>query len=109
MADEAFAALASETRRDILRLLHEQREMTASAVAAQFSQVSRPAIARHLAVLRRAGLVRSARRGRESHYRVDTAPIAVAYHDFLAHFVPMAERSLAELKRIVESNERAGR
>lgn len=48
---ELFAALADPTRRRILQLLAERER------AAAFS-VSRPAISRHLRVLREAGLIR---------------------------------------------------
>ena len=64
-----FAALSDETRcaiidllRDVARPVHE--------LAAQFS-VSRPAISRHLKVLKAAGLVREERRGRENVYALD--------------------------------------
>lgn len=53
---ELFAALADPTRRRILQLLAE-RERAAGELAAAFS-VSRPAISRHLRVLREAGLIR---------------------------------------------------
>lgn len=54
---EAFAALADPTRRKIVDLL-AAGELDAGAIAAHFP-VSRPAISRHLRVLREAGLVTS--------------------------------------------------
>lgn len=53
---ELFEALADPTRRRILQMLAE-RERAAGELAAAFS-VSRPAISRHLRVLREAGLIR---------------------------------------------------
>lgn len=87
-------------------LLREEPGLNAGALAEAFPAVTRPAIARHLAILRRAGLVRPVRRGRESHYYLDAAPIAAVYAEFFRLFVPLAEESLQALKRIVEADPR---
>ena len=61
-------ALSDPTRRQILLLLRG-RAATAGTIAAAFSSsVSRPAISRHLRVLRAAGLVRDEVDGRERIY-----------------------------------------
>jgi DNA-binding transcriptional ArsR family regulator len=62
-----FAALADETRWDILSRLGS-RELSASALAVELP-VSRQAIAKHLAALTEAGLVEAAPSGREIRYR----------------------------------------
>ena len=49
-----YDAIADPTRRSVLRLLAE-RELTAGELAAAFI-ISRPAVSRHLRVLREAGL-----------------------------------------------------
>ena len=59
---DALAALADPTRREVLALL-ARGELAAGEVAERFP-VSRPAITRHLRVLREAGLVRSRVEGR---------------------------------------------
>jgi DNA-binding transcriptional ArsR family regulator len=64
--DAVAQALADPIRRDILRMLRHQPR-NAGAIAGAFS-VSRPAISRHLRVLREAGLVRSDLIGRERAY-----------------------------------------
>lgn len=64
--DAVFAALADRTRRRLLDRLRATEE-TAGALAQGFA-VSRPAISRHLRVLRAAALVRERRRGRERVY-----------------------------------------
>jgi DNA-binding transcriptional ArsR family regulator len=51
------------------------RAMTAGAIAGAFS-VSRPAVSRHLRVLREAGLVRDEMRGRERVYQLELAALA---------------------------------
>lgn len=68
------AAIADPVRREIMVLLRE-RAMTAGEIAACFD-VSRPAVSRHLRVLRECGLVTDEVRGRERLYRLDTAPLA---------------------------------
>src|SRR5689334_23568069 len=54
--DEAMRALADRTRRQILRLVHED-ELPAGEIARHFPAMSRPAVSQHLRVLADAGLV----------------------------------------------------
>lgn len=56
---DPFAALADRTRRAILRLLARE-ELPAGRIAAAFPQ-QRPAISKHLTILKRAGLIRETR------------------------------------------------
>ena len=67
-------ALADPIRREILRMLRAE-VATAGALASAFS-VSRPAVSRHLRVLREAGLVEHRVCGREREYRSELAPLA---------------------------------
>jgi len=68
-----FGALADPTRRAILVSLRES-ESPVHALAADFA-ISRPAVSKHLAVLRDAGLVREIRRGRENVYFLERAAL----------------------------------
>ncbi|MGY1806419.1 ArsR/SmtB family transcription factor [Blastococcus sp. SYSU D00669] len=70
---EALGALADPTRREIVALL-ARRELAAGELAACFP-VSRPAISRHLRVLREAGLVRDRVDGRHRRYVLDPRPL----------------------------------
>ena len=70
MSDPAFKALSDPTRREILRLL-SARPRTVNEIVDQFS-LSQPAISRHLAVLRQAGLVVPERQGQSVVYTLDT-------------------------------------
>lgn len=72
--DGVAQALADPIRRGILRMLRDQ-PVTAGAIAGAFD-VSRPAVSRHLRVLREAGLVRDEQRGRERLYRLDLSALA---------------------------------
>ena len=49
--------------------------LTAGAIADRF-EISRPAVSRHLRVLRDSGLVVAETRGRERVYRLDVGPLA---------------------------------
>jgi DNA-binding transcriptional ArsR family regulator len=81
--DAVASAIADPVRRDILEALR-RAPMTAGSIAARFP-ISRPAVSRHLRVLRQAGLVVGTADGRERVYRIDVAPLA-AVDAWLAPF-----------------------
>ena len=70
---QALEALADPTRRRIVELLTDG-ERSAGALAAEFS-VSRPAVSRHLRVLRETGLVQAREEGTSRVYSLDPAPL----------------------------------
>jgi DNA-binding transcriptional ArsR family regulator len=74
--DSAFAALSDPTRREVVGLLGE-RPRRAGELASAF-HVSRPAVSRHLRVLREAGLVEAKKLGRAQVYRLRPGGIAEA-------------------------------
>ena len=63
----AFHALSNKSRLQILKLL-KKREMCVSEICKQF-RMTQPSVSHHLAILKRAGLVLSEKRGREVFYR----------------------------------------
>src|SRR4051812_6376772 len=71
---ESLAALADPTRRELVGLL-ARGELAAGELAGRFP-VSRPAISRHLRVLREAGLVTVRTEGRRRVYALDPRPLA---------------------------------
>ena len=74
MTVATYDAIADPTRRRLLRLVAE-RERTAGELASAFT-ISRPAVSRHLRVLREAGLVRVRPRSRERVYALEPRPLA---------------------------------
>jgi DNA-binding transcriptional ArsR family regulator len=64
-----FAALADSTRRQIVDWMLGGVAATSTELASRLP-ISRQAVARHLAELRRAGLVVGEKRGREVRYRL---------------------------------------
>ena len=108
--DEVAAAIADPVRRDILVMLRDRR-LPAGDIADRFA-ISRPAVSRHLRVLRECGLVRDTLVGRHRLYELDTSRFAglVAW---LGQFTPAAgwERRLDALETEVyrTRRERRGR
>jgi DNA-binding transcriptional ArsR family regulator len=73
-ADAVFSALADPTRRRLIEALAARPTATATALAADLP-ITRQAVAKHLAALKRARLVRSTRAGRETQYQLDAAAL----------------------------------
>src|SRR4051812_32998272 len=102
VADTVFLALAHPVRRRLLEILADGPQ-TAGALAAPFD-LSRPAVAEHLAVLRRAGLVRDDPVGRERHYRLSAEPL-IEISDWLAPFERYWRARLRTLADLVEEEQ----
>jgi DNA-binding transcriptional ArsR family regulator len=66
--DLLFRTLADPTRRAIFERLCREGEQTVGALTLH-AGVSQPAVSKHLAVLKHAGLVRDRHEGRQTHYR----------------------------------------
>jgi DNA-binding transcriptional ArsR family regulator len=97
-------AVADTSRRRVLDLILAQGEVTATQLAAELP-FTRQAVAKHLAVLARAGLVESRRHGREVRYsgrpqQIDVAARAMA---------KVAARWDARLEAIKKTAEAAAR
>ncbi|WP_186398796.1 helix-turn-helix transcriptional regulator [Stappia sp. P2PMeth1] len=73
--DALFRSLADPTRRAIFERLCRDGEQSVGALTAQAS-VSQPAVSKHLAVLKQAGLVRDRQAGRQTHYSADVSALA---------------------------------
>ena len=71
--DEVAGAIADPVRREILLMLRDE-PLSAGQIAGRFA-ISRPAVSRHLRVLREAGLVRDTAVGRRRLYELVTAPL----------------------------------
>jgi DNA-binding transcriptional ArsR family regulator len=86
--DAVFGALAHQSRRTILAIMHARGgEMTSGAIAARFEH-SWPTISQHLRVLQEAGLVSISMRGRERVYRLETGRLLTVTGGWLGYFDP---------------------
>jgi DNA-binding transcriptional ArsR family regulator len=98
-----FGAVADPTRRAILDLLR-RGELSAGEIADRFP-VSRPAVSRHLRVLRKAGLLRQSRAAQSRRYGLNAAPLREVDRWLNAYRAFWGAR-LHDLKRYVEEQER---
>jgi DNA-binding transcriptional ArsR family regulator len=99
--DIVFRAIADPTRRNILRLLRGG-ERSVGEIAANFEQ-SRPAISKHLRVLRSAGLIVTQERGAARICGLNAKPLR-AVDAWLSDYKAFWGESMRNLKRYVEEN-----
>ena len=95
-----FAALGDETRLALVAKLCRRQPYSISQLT-HGSKLTRQAITKHLRVLERAGIVHSARTGRESRFEFDPEPIEGIrqYLDFVSE---QWDQALSRLKSFVE-------
>lgn len=99
--DDLWSAVGDPTRRRLLDLLLAEGSGTATTLSAQLP-VTRQAVAKHLTVLDRAGLVRGTAAGRERRYQVDDAQLARAVAQ-LSSVGAAWDARLQRIKRIAET------
>jgi DNA-binding transcriptional ArsR family regulator len=99
--DAVFRALADPTRREILRLLRGSRHSVGD-LAGNF-RTSRPAISRHLRILRSAGLVVTRQDGTSRICDLNARPLRVV-NEWLRDYEALWSESLRNLKNHVEEN-----
>lgn len=100
----AFDAIADPIRRSILDLLRDG-ECSAGEIANRFP-VSRPAVSRHLRVLRRSGLVKERRHAQCRIYRLDPEPLREV-DSWLNNYRTFWAARLHDLKSYVERKEKS--
>src|SRR5499427_6158009 len=99
--EAVFRAIADPTRREILGLLRGRR-CTVGEIASNFS-TSRPAISRHLRLLRSVGLVVTKRDGTARICELNARPLRTV-SDWLQDYEAFWSDSLGALKRYVEED-----
>jgi DNA-binding transcriptional ArsR family regulator len=103
--DELWSAIGDPTRRRVLDLILDRGEATATVVAGELP-VTRQAVAKHLLVLDRAGLVKARREGREVLYVVRPQRLDAAARS-IASVAEQWDARLVAIKRIAEAAARA--
>jgi DNA-binding transcriptional ArsR family regulator len=98
--DTTFSALSDPTRRAVLDLLCHGSQ-PAGRIAQAFP-VSRPAISKHLRLLRRADLVQERREGRHRVYHLNPGPLQ-AVDVWLNQYRVFWQSQLSSLKAFVEA------
>ena len=103
--DDLWSAIGDPTRRRMLDLLLSTGESTATTLGSRLP-VTRQAVAKHLGVLDRVGLVRSTTAGREKRYHVDEGQMARAVAQ-LSSVGDAWDARLQRIKRIAETIQRS--
>lgn len=98
-AQPVFRALADPTRRAIVSLLASGARPIGD-IADNFD-MTRPAVAKHLAILREGGLITVTQRGRERINALNPQGLKTAA-DWIGHFESFWDERLAKLKQLVE-------
>ena len=104
--DRLWSAIGDPTRRRMIDLLLSEGSGTATSLSERLP-VTRQAVAKHLVVLDRAGLVHASAVGRERQFRVDRAQLSRAVAQ-LTDVGAAWDARLQRIKRIAEAIERAG-
>jgi len=99
-SEATFQALADPTRRAVLDLLRRGSK-PAGQIASAFP-VSRPAISKHLRLLRRAHLVREHREGRNRVYELNPEPLR-GVDSWIEQYRVFWSHALPNLKAFVEA------
>lgn len=104
--DDLWSAIGDPTRRRVLDLLLATRAGTATSLSEQLP-VTRQAVAKHLGVLDRAGLVRATPAGREKRYRVDEVQLgrAVAQLDAVGRTWDARLRRIKQIAEAIQKNQ----
>ncbi|MCX5054214.1 MULTISPECIES: ArsR/SmtB family transcription factor [unclassified Streptomyces] len=100
--EDVLVAVADPIRREILAALTREGGATPTSLAAGLP-VTRQAVAKHLAVLDRAGLVRAHRSGREVRYEADLRPLKHATR-WLDDLAAQWGNRLRAIKELAESD-----
>jgi DNA-binding transcriptional ArsR family regulator len=106
-----MAALGDPVRRELVDLLADG-ELSAGELAGRFP-VSRPAISRHLRVLREAGLVTARTEGRRRVYALDPGPLRQIddwlepYRDLWAQRLDALDTEIARGRRARTTGDRS--
>lgn len=105
--DELWSAIGDPTRRQLIDVLLAGGATTVTGLSSQLP-VTRQAVAKHLVVLDRAGLVHGEPAGREKHYRVDPTQLARAVAQ-LSDVGATWDRRLNRIKEIAEAVQKEGK
>ncbi len=102
MTDDAvFHALADASRRQLLDRLHRKDGQTLGELCAGLD-MTRQAVAKHLAILEEANLVASKRQGREKLHFINPVPINTIAERWIRKFERRHLTALSALKKKLE-------
>jgi uncharacterized protein YndB with AHSA1/START domain/DNA-binding transcriptional ArsR family regulator len=100
-ADDVFRALSDRSRRTLLDSLNGRNGQTLSELGAGLD-MARQSVSKHLAILEAAGLVTTARRGREKLHFLNPAPINAIADRWMSRYDRQRAQALADLTTSLE-------
>jgi DNA-binding transcriptional ArsR family regulator len=101
--DAAFKALADRSRRKLLDRLRKNSGQTLTQLCKHLD-MTRQAVAKHLALLERANLVATVWHGREKLHYLNPAPLHEIYERWIGKYERHRLQALSDLKRGLEEN-----
>jgi DNA-binding transcriptional ArsR family regulator len=102
--DAVFKALADESRRQLLDRLYRKNGQTLGDLC-QGLNMTRQAVAKHLAILKKANLVSWKRQGRERLHFINPVPINDIAERWIRKFEYPRLAALSKLKKTLEEND----
>jgi DNA-binding transcriptional ArsR family regulator len=102
--DAVFRALADTSRRQLLDRLHRENGQTLGELCRGLD-MTRQAVAKHLAILEQANLVSVRRHGREKLHFLNPVPINDIAERWIGKFERPRLQALANLKRNLEGKD----
>ena len=103
--DAVFKALADPSRRRLLDRLYEHNGQTLSELCVDLD-ITRQAVTKHLALLERANLVATQRRGRDKLHYLNPVPIHEIAERWVRKYEQPRLHALSDLKKNLEDQER---
>jgi len=101
--DKAFKALADPSRRRLLDQLQRENGQTLNELCKHL-EMTRQAVAKHLALLEEANLVATVWRGREKYHYLNPVPLHEIYERWIGKFDRGRLKALHELKKGLEND-----
>ena len=105
-ARDVYFAIADPTRRKLIRLLADAKELPLHELTTQF-QMGRTAVSKHLSVLKDAHLVLDRKVGRETRYSINPIPLR-EIQDWLSYYQQFWTNKMAALSRLLEEEQEMG-
>jgi DNA-binding transcriptional ArsR family regulator len=96
--DAVFKALADQSRRKLLDVLHESNGRTLTQLCGHLD-MTRQAVTKHLALLETANLVVTVWRGREKLHYLNPMPLHEIYERWIGKYERHRLQALSDLKR----------
>src|SRR5271165_1848947 len=100
--DDVFRALADPTRRSLLDKLFKKDGLTLNALVGRRA-MTRFGVMKHLALLEKAGLIVTRRRGREKLHFLNPIPIRLVHDRWVSKYTEPWVAALSDLKNRLEN------